>query len=259
MKIDKSVQDDYATLTLKGEFDTFYCPALMQEVESLVERGISLVILDLSRVKFINSTALGAVIKAHKRCRAEGGDLLIAQPSTFVRNVIKNVGIDKLIPLHDTEADATKAAIKQLNQRELAGEATVDDEKVMVTFPDETRNQMIPRQQLVKGAPKVLVGQMANVDDARVQFTWNGGKLGMSNELGSALFFAGSDMHLKFQIKMIKRSFFDIDATIESVEAAGDGLRVTARLKNVADGDREALSQFATDMAYFKRQLPGKK
>ena len=259
MKIDKSIQDDYATLTLKGEFDTFYCPALMQEVESLVERGISLVILDLSRVKFINSTALGAVIKAHKRCRAEGGDLLIAQPSPFVRNVIKNVGIDTLITLHDTEADATKAAIKMLNQRELAGEATVDDEKVMITFPDETRNQMIPRQQLVKGAPKVLVAQMANVDDTRAQFTWNGSKLGMSSELGKSLFFANSDMHLKFQIKMIKRSFFDIDATVDAVEAAGDGLRITARFKNVADGDREALSQFATDMAYFKRQLPGTK
>ena len=80
----------------------------------------------------------------------------------------------------------------------------------------------------------------------------------MSSDLGKALFFAGSDMHLKFQVKMIKRSFFDIDATVDAVEAAGDGLRVTARFKKVADGDREALSQFAADMAFLKRQLPGK-
>ena len=32
MKIDKTLNDDYAILTLKGEFDTFYCPALMHEV-----------------------------------------------------------------------------------------------------------------------------------------------------------------------------------------------------------------------------------
>ena len=37
MKIDKSLYDDYATLTLKGEFDTFYCPALMDEVEDLLD------------------------------------------------------------------------------------------------------------------------------------------------------------------------------------------------------------------------------
>ena len=41
--------------------------------ETLVERGVNHLILDLRLVKFINSTALGAVIKAHKRCRAEGG------------------------------------------------------------------------------------------------------------------------------------------------------------------------------------------
>ena len=47
MKIDKSNHDDYAVLTLKGEFDTFYCPMLQQEVETLVERGVSHILLDL--------------------------------------------------------------------------------------------------------------------------------------------------------------------------------------------------------------------
>ena len=57
MKIDKSQHDDYAVLTLKGEFDTFYCPALMEEVEDLLERGVNHLILDMRLVKFINSTA----------------------------------------------------------------------------------------------------------------------------------------------------------------------------------------------------------
>jgi anti-anti-sigma factor len=112
MKIDKSLHDDYAILTLKGEFDTFYVPALMQDVEALVERGICHLILEMRLVKFINSTALGAVIKAHKRCRAEGGELVIAQPSPVVRDVMTKVGIDKLITLCDTEKDATKAIIR---------------------------------------------------------------------------------------------------------------------------------------------------
>ncbi|MBM3962619.1 MAG: STAS domain-containing protein, partial [Planctomycetes bacterium] len=128
MKIDKSLHDDYATLTLKGDFDTFYCPALMQEVDALIDRGVSMLILDMHVVKFINSTALGAVIKAHKRCRAEGGDLVVAQPSAFVKNVMKSVGIDKLIGMHETLAEATKAIVKQLNQRELAGTGTADHE-----------------------------------------------------------------------------------------------------------------------------------
>ena len=253
MKIDKSLHDDYATLTLKGEFDTFYCPALMEEVEDLLDRGITHLILDMHLVKFINSTALGAVIKAHKRCRAEDGDLVVARPSRFVRDVMTKVGIDKLIQLHDDEASATKAIIKHLNQRELAGEAPVDQEKVLVTFPDDTRNQML-------GGKKVLVGKIANVDGSKMQFLWNGTKAGFNADQAKPLFFDGGEMHLKFQVKMIKKSFFEITAEAAGVEPAGDAdtVRVTAKFKKIHDADREALEQFAKDMAFLKTQLPGK-
>jgi anti-anti-sigma factor len=254
MKIDKSLHDDYAVLTLKGEFDTFYCPALMQEVETLVERGVNHLVLDMRLVKFINSTALGAVIKAHKRCRAEGGELLIAQPSPFVRDVIRKVGIDKLITMHDTEQDAVKAMIKHLNQQELAGDAPVDSEKVMITFADEIRNKMLGGGK----KPKTLLGTMANVDSHKVQFLWSGQKAGISADQAKQLFFAGSEVQLKFQVKMIKRSFFELVAIVDTVEPAGDsGVRITAKFKKVAEGDREALSQFAADMAFLKQQLPG--
>lgn len=251
MKIDKSLHDDYAVLTLKGEFDTFYCPALMQEVEALVERGVNHLILDMRLVKFINSTALGAVIKAHKRCRAEGGDLLIAQPSPFVRDVVNKVGIDKLITMHNTDQEAVKTVIKHLNQRELAGDAPVDHEKVMITFQDEIRNKMI-------GGKKTLLGTISNVDGHKLVFLFNGSKSGISADQGKQLFFAGSEVHLRFQVKMIKKSYFEMVAVVETTEPAGDGgVRVTAKFKKASEGDREALAQFAADMAFLKRQLPG--
>jgi anti-anti-sigma factor len=251
MKIDKSLHDDYAVLTLKGEFDTFYCPALQQEVETLVERGINHLVLDMRLVKFINSTALGAVIKAHKRCKAEGGELVVAQPSPFVRDIVKKVGIDKLIPMHESEQDAIKAIIKHLNQKELAGDAPVDHEKVLITFHDDTRNQML-------GGKKPQVGAMANVDGHKVQFLWNGSKSGFSSEQAKTLFFVGSEVHLKFQVKMIKKSFFDVTGKVTAVEATADGVRVTASYTKIQEADRAALGQFADDMAFLKRQLPSK-
>ncbi|MCK5942991.1 MAG: STAS domain-containing protein [Planctomycetes bacterium] len=253
MKIDKSLHDDYATLTLKGEFDTFYCPALMEEVEDLLERGVNHLILDMRLVKFINSTALGAVIKAHKRCRAEDGELVVAQPSPFVRDVMTKVGIDKLIELHADEAAATKAIIKHLNKKELTGEAPVDQEKVLVTFPDETRNKML-------GGKKVLVGKIANVDGNKMQFLWNGSKAGFNADQAKALFFDGGEMHLKFQVKMIKKSFFEFEAAAAGVEPAAndDTVRITAKYTKISDADRDALGQFANDMAFLKTQLPGK-
>lgn len=251
MKIDKSLHDDYAVLTLKGEFETFYCPALMQEVDSLVERGINHLVLDMRLVKFINSTALGAVIKAHKRCRAEGGDLVIAQPSPFVRDVINKVGIDKLITMHNTDQEAVKNLIKHLNQRELAGDAPVDQEKVMITFDDDTRNRMI-------GGKKTLLGTISNVDGNKLQFLWSGKKAGISTDQAKQLFFKGGEVNLKFQVKMIKKGFFEMIAVVDSAEAAGDSeVRIAAKFKKIGEEDRKALAQFAEDMAFLKRQLPG--
>jgi anti-anti-sigma factor len=252
MKIDKSLHDDHAVLTLKGEFDTFYCPALQQEVESLVERGISHLVLDLRLVKFINSTALGAIIKAHKRCRAEGGELVLAQPSNFVRDIVRKVGIDKLVPMFETDQEATKAIIKLLNQRELAGEAPVDQEKVLLTFPDEIRNKML-------AGKKTLLGTIANVDSSKITFSWNGGKQGISADQARQLFFKDSEVNLKFQVRMLKKTFFEVAGKVTSVETTGDGgVKVGVSFTKIADADRAALGQFADDMAYLKRQLPGK-
>lgn len=250
MKIDKSVLDDYAVLTLKGEFDTFYCPMLQEEVESLVENGINHVILNMRLVKFINSTALGAIIKVHKRCKAEGGELVVSQPSSFVRDIVGKVGIDRLVPLYEQESDAVKAIIKALNARELAGEAPVDQEKVLITFPDDTRNKMI-------GGKKALVGTMANVDGQKLQFLWNGSKAGISADQAKQLFFGGSELHLKFQVKLIKKSYFEVKAEVTDVTSAEDeGIRVTARFEKVKPADQTALNQFAADMAFLKNQLP---
>jgi anti-anti-sigma factor len=226
----------------------------MQEVETLVERGVNHLVLDMRLVRFINSTALGAVIKAHKRCRAEGGDLVVSQPSPFVRDVISKVGIDKLVTMYDTEQEATKAIIKHLNQKELAGDAPVDQEKIMITFSDEIRNKMLGERK-----SKTLLGAISNVDGIKVHFVWNGVKAGISADQAKQLFFTGSELQLRFQVKMIKKSFFEMVANVESVETAGDGgVRVSAKFKKISDGDREALSQFAADMAFLKRQLPGK-
>ena len=254
MHITVEPRDDHAVLYLRGEFDTFYCPALMQEVEALVERGTNHLVLDMRLVKFINSTALGAVIKAHKRCRAEGGDLVIAQPSPFVRDVINKVGIDKLIAMHATDQDAVKAIIKHLNQRELAGDAPVDHEKVMITFEDEIRNKMI-------GGKKTLLGTISNVDGGKLVFLWNGSKSGISADQAKQLFFKGSEAHLRFQVKMIKKSFFELRGKVRSLTEQRDVefVRTDAlRINEIELGQEIASLHLAPSAAGWVLQLLGK-
>lgn len=251
MKIDKEFHDEFAILTLKGEFDTFYVPSLQEEVDALLERGIVHIIMNMRLVKFVNSTALGAIIKSHKLCKAEDGDLVISQPSSFVRDVVGQVGLDQLLTIYEDDDAARKHMIKALNSREFSGKAPVNQEKVLISFPDDTRNQQI-------GGRRTLVGTMLNVDGARVQFLQSGKSLDMSADQVKTLFFKGSQAHLKFQVKMFKKGYFEVTANIVEADDAGDGqVRVTAEFEAISDSDRDALNQFAEDMSYLKKQLPG--
>ena len=254
MNIDTNLLDDHALLTVKGEFDTFHCPRFQEQLENILEQGISHVIVSMRLVKFINSTALGAIIKASKLCKARDGELVLSQPSSFVREIVGRLGIDQLIPVFDEEAQARKHITKALNAREMAAGAAVSDEKVMITFPDDTRNQQVGG----KRGKKVLLGTMGNVDAERVQFLWSGEKLDITQEQALQLFFKDSDLHLKFQVKLLKKGYFEMDAVVQECRPASDDkIRVTAAFKKISENEAAALSQFAQDMEFLKRQLPG--
>ena len=105
---------------------------------------------------------------------------------------------------------------------------------------------------------KSLVGTMANVDGNRLQFVWSGARTGISSDQGKQLFYEGSDLKLKFQVKLIKKGYFEIGAKVTEVQATeDDGIRVTVGYESISEGDQAALGQFAADMEFLKRQLPG--
>jgi anti-anti-sigma factor len=109
MKVLKENRDGVMLLTLKGEFDSFVCAGFTQEVGATQAEGIHYIVLNLRLVKFINSTALGAMIKARKACRAAGGDLVISHPSPAVREAMESLGLDRLFSIHDDDEAAVAA------------------------------------------------------------------------------------------------------------------------------------------------------
>jgi anti-anti-sigma factor len=251
MNIDTTLLDDHAVLTLKGEFDTFHCPRFQEEIEDILERDINFILLNMRLVKFINSTALGAIIRASKMCKVDDGQLLLAGPSTFVRDIVSKLGIDQLVPVFDDEDSAVKHVIKALNAQDFPETAPVREEKVLISFSDDTRNKQL-------GGKRSLVGTMSNVDSEKVQFLFNGSRIGVSADQAKQLFFKGSEANLKFQVKLIRKGHFDVVAVIEDTETAtDDNVRVTATFKKIKQGERDALGQFAEDMKNLKNQIPG--
>lgn len=106
MKVIKESHGATVVLTLKGEFDTFVTAPFSDEVQKVFDSGCHAIVLNMRLVKFVNSTALGAMIRARKSCKAEGGDLVVSQPSNAAREAMEALGLDKLFSIHDDDAGA---------------------------------------------------------------------------------------------------------------------------------------------------------
>jgi len=83
-----------------GEVDVFTAPILDEELSRLTAEGRTGLIVDLSRVDFLDSTGRSVLVKTLKRVREAEGTLDIVVVADRVEKVFRLTGLDRLIPLH---------------------------------------------------------------------------------------------------------------------------------------------------------------
>jgi anti-sigma B factor antagonist len=103
------VTGDHAVLRITGEIDVYTAPDLRQEVIDLATKGVVHLIVDLSGVVFLDSTALGALVGCLKRLRSQGGSLTLVITTERVMRVFRITGLIKAMPPHASIADAIAA------------------------------------------------------------------------------------------------------------------------------------------------------
>jgi anti-sigma B factor antagonist len=91
----------------KGEIDLYSAPVLKEQLTELVEQGRERLVVNLDGVEFMDSTALGVLIGALKRCREVGGELALAAPRETIQKVLRITGLDKVFTIHATVDEAT--------------------------------------------------------------------------------------------------------------------------------------------------------
>lgn len=97
-------------VTLRGEVDAYSAPSLRLDLRRLIDGGASVVLIDLSAVTFLDSSALGALVGALRRLREQGGGLLIVEPETAAARIFGLTGLDTVLDLYPTRAAALSAA-----------------------------------------------------------------------------------------------------------------------------------------------------
>jgi len=85
---------------------------LRESLRGLIEEGKNKIVLNLSRVKFMDSSGFGALVECYTSARKHGGDLRIASPSFKVIDILSLTKMDKIIKSYNSENEAIKSFAK---------------------------------------------------------------------------------------------------------------------------------------------------
>ncbi|UMZ73921.1 STAS domain-containing protein [Natranaerofaba carboxydovora] len=104
MKIDISAEEDNLIVSLEGEFDHHYADEFRERVDEELNKGIyKNLILELSKLWFMDSSGLGAILGRYKNLSSKtGGNVKACGLSPQVEKVFELAGLKKLISIYPT-------------------------------------------------------------------------------------------------------------------------------------------------------------
>lgn len=89
-------------VAVSGEIDVATAPQLRECLHRVIADGASTIVLDLLGVTFLDSTALGVLVGALKRCREVGGDLHIVVADPRIVKIFEITGLTNVFTITDT-------------------------------------------------------------------------------------------------------------------------------------------------------------
>ena len=101
-RLDVSVNDGTAWLRPQGDLDMESSPSLIRCAQREYRAGASRIVVDLSRVTFVDSSGIGALVTLWRTIGEGPGAFAIAAPSRAAQSVLSTTGIDSLIDRADT-------------------------------------------------------------------------------------------------------------------------------------------------------------
>ena len=100
---------DSGVLTLEGEIDLHASPRVKEQLDPLVARKLPRVIIDLSRVSYVDSSGLALFIEALQRVQAHGGKLALCGLGPSVRAIFGIARLDQVFTIFPDRTAALAA------------------------------------------------------------------------------------------------------------------------------------------------------
>jgi len=107
MKYAISKEEKYILLALQEEkLDATISPQLKSTFVTLNAEGMKNLVLDLSGVKYVDSSGLGAILIANRLCTDAQGSMVLAALTEHVSKIIKIAQLESVLNISNTTEEA---------------------------------------------------------------------------------------------------------------------------------------------------------
>ena len=97
-------------IRLAGELDLYNAAPVREALFEACSNGPNRIVVDLSEVSFIDSTALGVLIEARTKLTNRKA-FLLAAPGLETKRALQISGLDRHFAVHDTVEDALSSSL----------------------------------------------------------------------------------------------------------------------------------------------------
>ena len=93
-------------ISLKGEIDLQFSPALRALLQTQLKKRVPILLLDFSEVDYIDSSGLATLVEYYQQSRSHGGRIGLAALNPRVRSIVGLVRLNEIFQIFDTVAVA---------------------------------------------------------------------------------------------------------------------------------------------------------
>jgi anti-sigma B factor antagonist len=98
----------YTLVELTGDADVTGGETLRGVLEAETRKKPGLLVIEMSGLRFMDSSALQAIVRANLALAADGGRLALVAPRDTVARVLRMTEVDQLVPVHASVEEASR-------------------------------------------------------------------------------------------------------------------------------------------------------
>ncbi len=103
------VGSEVGVVTAGGELDIYTADQVGASIDEARSSGASIVVIDLSAVSFIDSSALAILVERKKRLGADGGEVIVVADGQPVLRAFEVSGLDRVFRIFGDLDEALEA------------------------------------------------------------------------------------------------------------------------------------------------------